>query len=489
MKATRTLTALALLILLGAASAPAAESEQPIGLHPENPHYFLWRGKPTILITSGEHYGALLNLDFDYVRYFDVLASDGLNLTRTFSGFYREIPASFRITDNTLAPKPGRYICPWARSDQPGYGGGGNKFDLRKWDPAYFRRLKDFMTSAQERGIVVELNLFCTIYNDELWAVSPLNAANNVNGIGNCPRQELCTLAHPELLEAQMAMVRKIVGELRDFDNLYYEVCNEPYFHGVTKAWQHKIVDTIADAEKDFAARHLISMNIANGQEKIAEPHPGVSIFNFHYCVPPDTVAMNYRLNKVIGENETGFRGKDDLLYRTEAWDFIIAGGALYNNLDYSFTPKHPDGSFLAYESPGGGSPALRKQLGVLKDFMAGLDFVNMAPDDSLIREVSSDFSARALAQPGRACAVYVHVPIPKKPKDLADYRRENAEITLVLDLPAGEYRAEWVDTKTGEVAHRETFRHAGGSKKLASPRFSDDVALRIKAPTAATLK
>ena len=41
---------------------------QPIQLHPENPHYFLWRGQPTVLITSGEHYGAVLNADFDYAK-------------------------------------------------------------------------------------------------------------------------------------------------------------------------------------------------------------------------------------------------------------------------------------------------------------------------------------------------------------------------------------------------------------------------------------
>ena len=61
---------------------------QPPTLHPENPHYFLWRGRPTILITSGEHYGALLNLDFDFNRYFDALAKDKLNHTRVFSGVY-----------------------------------------------------------------------------------------------------------------------------------------------------------------------------------------------------------------------------------------------------------------------------------------------------------------------------------------------------------------------------------------------------------------
>ncbi len=41
----------------------------PLQLHPDNPHYFLWRGQPTVLITSGEHYGAVLNADFDYVKY------------------------------------------------------------------------------------------------------------------------------------------------------------------------------------------------------------------------------------------------------------------------------------------------------------------------------------------------------------------------------------------------------------------------------------
>ncbi len=94
---------LTLLLLATAASAPLA-------LHPDNPRYFLFRGKPTVLVTSGEHYGAVLNLDFDYVRYLDALATDGLNHTRLFSGTYREVPASFGITDNTLAPKPGRYV-------------------------------------------------------------------------------------------------------------------------------------------------------------------------------------------------------------------------------------------------------------------------------------------------------------------------------------------------------------------------------------------
>ena len=147
----------------------------------------------------------MLNLDFDYVKYFDELKAHGLNHTRTFSGAYREVPSSFGITDNTLAPKPQRFVCPWARGSQPGSSDGGNKFDLTQWDAAYFERLKDFMHQARERGIVVEMNLFCPMYNNDLWQACPMNAANNANKIGTCPSTEVYTLKHQALLDVQLA--------------------------------------------------------------------------------------------------------------------------------------------------------------------------------------------------------------------------------------------------------------------------------------------
>ncbi len=480
----KTALILGIAVLSFAQSSPS-RAEEPIALHPDNPHYFSWKGKPTVLVTSGEHYGAVLNQAFDYGRYLETLQKDGLNHTRTFSGVYREIPSSFGITDNPLAPKKGQYLAPWARSDQPGDFDGGKKFDLNRFDPNYFKRLKDFMTEAQKRGVVVEFNFFCPMYNDPLWRACPMNAANNINNVGDCPRLEVYTGKHKGLMNAQLAVTRKFVKELKDFDNLYYEVCNEPYFGGVTMDWQHRIVEAIAQAEKDFppSHRHLISLNIANGRAKVEKPHPQVSIFNFHYCVPPDTVAMNYDLNRVIGENETGFRGRADVLYRTEGWDFLMAGGAIYNNLDYSFMPGHPDGSLRDYKSPGGGSPELRQQLGHLKKFMESLDFVHMKPADKVIRKVEPKLKATALAEPGKAYAVYLHVPLPNKPKNLQDLLKEGIKSRLTLDLPKGMYQAEWLDTKTGQIAHRQTVNHAGGEATLQSPAFANDIALRILRP------
>jgi hypothetical protein len=324
------------------------------------------------------------------------------------------------------------------------------------------------------------MNLFCPLYDEALWAASPMNSKNHVNGVGDCPRTEVLTLKHPQLVGVQVAVARKIVREINEFDNLYFEVCNEPYFGGVAQDWQYRIADTIVETERDLPHKHLISLNIANGRKKVDVPYPAVSILNFHYCVPPDTVAMNYALNKVIGENETGFRGRDDFLYRSEGWDFLLAGGGLYNNLDYSFTPGHPDGALLDYRSPGGGSPQLRKQLGVLKRFIEDFNFLRMKPDGSAVKSVSGGLSARALAEQGKAYAVYLHVPFPNKPKQNENPPRDRVEAILVLNLPAGPYCAEWLDPTTGAVARREQLKHLGGDISLRSPAFANDLALRI---------
>ena len=121
-----------------------ARNAQTISIDPANPHYYFFQGKPTVLVTSAEHYGAVINGEFDYVKYLDALQAYGLNYTRIYPGYLFEPMGKF-MPGNTLGVKPAKLILPWARSNQPGYLLSGNKFDLDQWNPAYFERLKDFM--------------------------------------------------------------------------------------------------------------------------------------------------------------------------------------------------------------------------------------------------------------------------------------------------------------------------------------------------------
>jgi hypothetical protein len=482
----------AALLTASAACGPTViESRQVIPerfafrLNPANPHYFEYEGKPTVLVTSGEHYGALMNLDFDYVKYFDELQSKGLNHTRVFSATYREVPGNFGITGNTLAPAPDRFIAPWPRSDRPGARDGLNKFDLTKWNQDYFDRLKKLLAEAESRGIIVELVLFCPYYNDSMWEVSPLNIANNINGVGDVPREQALTMESVGLVEAQQAVAQKTVLELRNVRNVYFEICNEPYAHNLAASdWQRYMTSIVAEADALSAARHLISENYANGSAVVANHDPSISLYNFHYSRPPDSVGMNYALDLPIGNNETGFDGSADSTYRIQGWDFLLAGGALYNNLDYSFSAGHESGDLdFQGASPGGGSAALRTQLGHLLRFFQGLPFIEMAPDAAVLTSAPKDASARVLAAPGKTYAVYLHrgrIDPNAKPRYVVD--SESRSSSLGLDLPAGRYSLTWTDPKTGATAGESELDHQGGTVQLNSPAYSEDVALVIAA-------
>jgi len=436
--------------------------EKPITLYPGNPHYFSYDGKPAILITSGEHYGAVMNPDFDYKIYLETLQKDGLNLTRTMTGAYFEPAGAFNISKNTLGPDKWKFSCPWLRV------GTEFIFDLDQWNPAYFARLKDFVAEAQKRGVIVELSLFCPFYEEMQWELSPFNIKNNVNGLGAIPRTDVYTLdKNKGLLAIQEKMVRKVVEELKGFPNLIYEICNEPYFGGITIDWQNRIARVISETEKPFSIQHLISQNIGNGFQKIKEPNPLVSVFNFHYAAPPRAVTLNYDLNKVIGENETGFNGQKDSTYRKEAWELILAGGGLFNNLDYSFTTDNEDGTFqYPAAQPGGGTPAFRRQLGCLKKFIESFNFVAMKPDTTVY--------AGGLAGKNK---VYI---LAETGKQYAIYWMGGKQVQLELYLPKGNYSLEWMNPLSGKSEKKISLNHSGGKAKLESPAYSEDFSLRI---------
>jgi len=460
--------------------------KRPLRLHPDNPHYFLFRGKPTVLIASGEHYGSVINPDFDYRTYLDTLQKEGGNLTRTVAGTMCESIRTIQWRggdQNPLAPREGKLLVPWVRSDKPGYAFGGNKFDLDRWDEAYFRRLRDFVREAGKRGIVVEFNLFYAQYGLDngdgfgSWGLSPLYFKNNVNGIGDVTWDRVNTRADKGLLARQIAVLKKTLTELNEFDNVYYEICDEPYCSGAspkeTDDWQQLLIETIVGVEKALPNQHLIAVNYANGYSVVEKPHPAVSVLNFHYAHPPAAAPINYHHNKVVAFDETS-GGQHTEKRRREAWKFLLSGGAVYNNLDPSFATDDPTGSGKVKQADGtfDGRP-LRAQLKILKDFMDGLDFLRMRPERRVAQQrPRTEGDMYALVEPGKQYAVYISNEVY--------VGREDMHTELDLDLPEGRYQAEWLHPATGKVHKDEPFNHAGGSRHIDSPRYTEDIALRL---------
>jgi hypothetical protein len=462
----------------------------PIGLHPENPHYFIFQGKPTVLITSAEHYGAVVNKDFDYLAYFDELKSYGLNYTRIYPGFLFEPQGKFG-NGNTLGPKPGSLVLPWARSKEPGYLFCGNKFDLDQWNPEYFARLKDFISKAAERGIVVEICFFNAQYSDT-WPLSPLYYENNIQGVGKCDYRDAQTLKHPDLVRREEDYVRKITEEVNGFDNVILEICDEAPDIGTgieeSAPWVAHLLELVNKTDASLPKKHLVAQQVEGDVGGIFDfsGNPNLSLIVTQY-VWPDGFHIGgmkgldflYEHNKPIEFNETEYypfwyKGDKVAASRVEAWEFMIGGGAGFNHLNGVFTVENPAG-----KTPD--NAQILTALKNLKEFMYSFDFIKMHQDNKfIVGGLPANAFARSISEPGKQYALHLHHSTREKHSSYTVVPGNYVE-RLVLDLPAGSYRADWIDPASGSVVETEAFTHQGGNRTLVTPKHAVDIALRIK--------
>jgi hypothetical protein len=401
---------------------------KPICLHPENKKYFLFRERPTVLVTSASHYGAVINRAYDYIKELDELVRHGLNLVRIFGGHYHEVLGDFGIVKNILAPSSEDYIAPFEKTE-------AGKYNLSIPNPEYYDRLVHYVEKCSDRGIVVEISIFCPFYHEGMWEICAMNGKNNVNGVGNTDRLSFHRLTDAATVQAQETYVAYLLDILNRFDNVYYEIMNEPWANEVPLEFELHFADFIKAYEKNLPVQHMVARNPANGWERVEE-HKSIELVNFHYASPPYAVEANKHLPCAVGLNETGFAGSDPATYRKQAWDFMMSGGALFNNLDYSFTIGYEDGTWYDPKDPGAGSVELRSQLGILKKFLVDADLVHLKSD----------------MQPIKKChALHGQSYCLKGKEEYLFYFRSDNELYVQLDLPQGDYEFKWIKALSGE--------------------------------------
>ena len=465
----------------------------PISIHPGNPHYYLYKGKPTVLITSAEHYGAVINKGFDYIKYLDQLKSHRMNYTRIYPGSMIENEDQW-IKGNTVAPTNSNLIVPWARSSVIGYAKGGNKFDLNIWDMNYFKRLKDFVQQAGVCDIIVEVCFFNAMYPSS-WNLQILNSANNIQGVGNLTNcNDFQTLKDSMLVLHQDAYITKIVQELNNFDNVIFEICDEPGISGTSpsdfKPWLEHHVLTINKAESTLPKKHLIGQQItfaSNGGDISGNSNVNILIGQYvryvTYGRQEGGLAVLdkwYSYDKPAELNETNwyplwYHGDKIGASRVEAWEFIVGGGASFNQLNGLYTNSNPTGT-------GKEGNQLQNIMLNLRNFIESFDFVKMHRDTStVVGGVPVGSYSHCISEPGKQYAFYIHHSVLKDSG--ASYQVTPGKYTenLAFNLPAGQYTAEWVNPNSGKMLTRQIFSHKGGIKTLTTPTYSVDMALRIK--------
>jgi hypothetical protein len=519
-------------VLSGCAQGQS-QTSKVFSRHPENPACFVYQGKPFKILTSAEHYGAVINADFDYEVYLQEMERTGQNATRVFT-FYRETPTTIEDvgTSNTLAPTPKASVMPWQRVSGHGKAGDGlDKFDLDKWNPQYFSRMKDYVRACAKRGVVCEIVLFCCPYSQELYDRFPCSKVSNINGVGADIKHifQFMTLEVPSIVDFQEKFVRKIVTELNSFDNVYYEICNEPemFYKGwrteaneaKIKAWQEHLIGLIRKTEAALSKRHLVAVNchltiqadeqtgkgMMRQDDLFALTSPDVDIVNYHYISAkshskglyfafggsskPLAGATwsflrqrdNYNKPIVFDESYSGVLGEKEryAMNRAEAWEMLLSGGAGYSNLDWTFTPADETGSGKAPIADGRRLDGhdLRRWLQILRDLLGKYDIAALRPAQDLLPKEIPGYGYGALKDNQGRYLIYL--------VDECLYRAEPCpaeSVSISLNLPAGRFTVETLEPRTGQRT-RLPDSVAESQRTLVLPSFTEDIALMLRGP------
>jgi hypothetical protein len=483
----------------------------PLRIHPENPKCFEFRGRPFVFVTATEHYGAVMNRPFQFERYLKDAADKHMTLSRLFC-LFRELQSPVNPY-STCKPESPDYVAPYPRTGPGRACDGQLKFDLDRWNPEFFERLHRFLSLASKCGIVVEVVILSNTYEPRIWELNPLHARNNVNHLPEISWTDYTTMRHDAVSQRQAALVRKIVEEANPYDNVIFEICNEPGggFPGVdgapspdeVDAWQTALAKIIRDTESALPNQHLIAGHEAfvyhPWDHKIDKtfgdsfvdivnihPLPGITYGGVAYDMGPfmskklhlrslrDFCLKTYHEPKPLNLDEDNAASQyKDLdgwtIHRKRAWTALLSG-AHYDYIDFSII------NYCEAGTPASRA-AIRSWMKHISMFMDTVDIIRAKPLAGFLREQPSHTCESVMSVSGEDYVIY-----------LADERElddmQDAETTIrgdvAFDVTPGSYRVSVFSPTTGLSSPAYTLE-TDGPVRLAVPEFQQDIVVRLQ--------
>jgi Cellulase (glycosyl hydrolase family 5) len=491
----------------------------PIRIHPQNSKIFEFRGQPLVLLTATEHYGAVINRPFDIKRYLADAADKKITLTRLFM-LFRELQTTINPY-STCKPETQDFVAPFVRTGPGRARDMELKYDLDQPNPEFFERLHQFLSIASDYGVIVEVVLLSNAYAEHVWELNPLHPANNINSLPQIPWYDTMSRRHAALFERQAAHVRRIVTETNKYDNIIYEICNEPggNFNAESPScaevdkWLEALIGVVCDAEKNLPNKHLIA-----GQQAFAyipwEQHMQKTFQDMPYDIVnvhplPNTTyggksfALGQFMSKQLGlralrdfglatyaepkpmnqdEDNIASQYKDYdgwTIHRKRAWVTLLTGGH-YDYIDFSIHPHLETGTPASQAH-------IRSWMKVLSQFVHSFDLVNARPLPGFVAQYPEFTPPIAFGVAGSDYAIYL--PDEREltaARDLEDTTLVSPDAgstisgIIVVNLPPGDYQVACYDPQTG--VYSPSIPLAGGPNATVHlPEFRHDIAVRIR--------
>jgi hypothetical protein len=459
-----TLIVAALLVASCASLAAAQSASGPLRVHPTNPRYFADASGRAVYLT-GSH--TWLNLQdgvltdpppaFDYTRYLEFLASHQHNFFRLWT-WEQSTWAVEETPTYHFAPGPFLRTGPGAGLD------GKPRFDLTRFNQAYFDRMRQRIMDAGARGMYVSVMLF------NGWSVSfpkggeaasnpwrghPFNASNNINGINGDPNgdgsgSEVHTLAVPAVRAVQEAYIRKVVDTVNDLDNVLYEISNES--NGDSTPWQYQMITFIKGYQAGKPKQHPVGMTVewpsGSNAELFASPADWIS--PNEYADPPPSDGRKV----IVGDTDHIWGIGGD---RVWVWKSFTRG------LHTIFMDQYDD----SYRLRGGGytrdnpnDVSLRRNMGYTRQYADRINLAAMTPRGDL---ASSGYALANAAAEGGQYLVYLPA---------------GGVVSVNLSATSRTLAVEWFNPASGQPVSGSPV--AGGATRSFTAPFSGDAVLYI---------
>ncbi|MBE0535738.1 MAG: hypothetical protein IH624_08705 [Phycisphaerae bacterium] len=447
----------------------ALPAKGPLRIHPENPRYFTDGTKAAdgslraVYLTGAHTWDNLVDMSrsdppeaFDFDGYLDFLERHNHNFVRLWAwdSTTWDTRANGRLGKDFIhnaAP------LPWARTGPGNALDGKPKFDLTKFEPEYFERLRSRVAAAGERGIYVGVMLFegWGLYHGNrrrgtedgwAWRTHPFNPANNINGPKVEGAEEFSgrvhTLQSPEVNRLQAAYIRKVVDTLNDLDNVLYEVLNE----GGEQEWNWWVIRTVGDHQRTKPKQHPVG-NTGHGAERLASM----------LASPAEWISPG-RADGFAEDPPAWNETKVSLLDTDHIWG--VGGNAawVWKSFLRGHNPLFMDPYRGVVLGEDRGWEAIRAALGHTRRIAERMNLAAMRP----LGDLAS--TGYCLADAGHEYLVY-------QPK-----RNE----AFSVELRPGAYLFEWFDSAKGEIAGRGRIEASGGRQQFKAP-FAAEAVLYLK--------
>jgi hypothetical protein len=400
--------------------AEERNEDKPLTIDQFSRYYFLNpHGKPLILI--GDYtWETFSSPDFDYNKMFRSLKSRGLNLARVWLWWgCEEFPP----------PERKVHIEPFLREGPGTANDGKAKYNLDKFNPAFFLRLIDFCKAAERHGIYLQLIMMDAwmIKHENLWRLNAFNADNNTNGVDGDPlrtgkgtdgKQGFCSLGNQKVLDYQKMYIKKVVETVNVYEGIYFEIANENYY---SEEWELALCDYIKDIEKDLPDQHMT----------IRRDFPSHS-----YVVQkwdPELVHKGIMEKRKLGVpllfDTDWIINKNDDQVRKSAWTAVTSGGH-FSYMDDAI-------EFYTDTTVEDKRAALHKQIDIMAAFIKPVKPWELVPDDKLVKEGK----CFVMANNEKLCA----------------YMPEGGEMAIDLSGLKGSIIYKWYNPLTG--SYSKSFR------------------------------